>query len=447
MSYQLPSTFVAEGELALLEDPHVALSRYVRVGLIIVAALVIGLFGLAALVQTTGAVIASGEVTVESRVKQIAHPTGGVIAEVFVREGDHVKRGQPLMRLDSTVSGESASRLGESLEQLLAQRGRLTAERDGLSGITWPAELLKNKSPSARTAMQEESRLFSLRQQARFGEQAQYAERIRQTQSQIESLQAQMGAADKQAALIRPERDGVRSLYKRGLVTITRLNQLERTAVDLEGTSASLSSQIAEARGRIAELRQQQIEAQQNARSQAGAELGAVLAKLSDQQIRSVAADDAVDRSVLTAPYDGIIDKLAYATIGGVVPPTQTIMEVVPDNDKLLVQVRINPADIDQLRIDQPAVLRFSAFSAQTTPELNGKLIHVSAERTNEERTGLSYYKAQIEVSDSELRRLGGLKLLPGMPVEAFVQTTRRSLLSYITKPLRDQFSRAFREN
>ena len=447
MSYQLPSTFVAEGELALLEDPHVALSRYVRVGLIIVAALVIGLFGLAALVQTTGAVIASGEVTVESRVKQIAHPTGGVIAEVFVREGDHVKRGQPLMRLDSTVSGESASRLGESLEQLLAQRGRLTAERDGLSGITWPAELLKNKSPSARTAMQEESRLFSLRQQARFGEQAQYAERIRQTQSQIESLQAQMGAADKQAALIRPERDGVRSLYKRGLVTITRLNQLERTAVDLEGTSASLSSQIAEARGRIAELRQQQIEAQQNARGQAGAELGAVLAKLSDQQIRSVAADDAVDRSVLTAPYDGIIDKLAYATIGGVVPPTQTIMEVVPDNDKLLVQVRINPADIDQLRIDQPAVLRFSAFSAQTTPELNGKLIHVSAERTNEERTGLSYYKAQIEVSDSELRRLGGLKLLPGMPVEAFVQTTRRSLLSYITKPLRDQFSRAFREN
>ena len=128
-------------------------------------------------------------------------------------------------------------------------------------------------------------------------------------------------------------------------------------------------------------------------------------------------------------------------------PPTQTIMEVVPDSDKLVVQVRINPADIDQLRINQPAVLRFSAFSAQTTPELNGKLIHVSAERTTEERTGQSYYKAQIEVSDEEMRRLGELKLLPGMPVEAFVQTTRRSLLSYITKPLRDQFSRAFKEN
>lgn len=447
MSHPLPSTFVTEGELALLEDPHVALSRYVRLGLIIVTALIVGLFGLAALVQTTGAVIASGEVTVESRVKQIAHPTGGVIAAVFVHEGDHVKRGQPLMRLDSTVSGTSASRLGESLEQLLAQSGRLTAERDGLSAIPWPAELRNNKSPSARTAMQEESRLFSLRKQARFNEQAQYAARIRQTQSQITSLQAQMGAADKQAALIQPERDGVRSLYKRGLVTITRLNQLERTSVDLEGTSASLSSQIAEAHGRIAELRQQQIEAQQNARSQAGADLSAVVAKLNDQQIRSAAADDALDRSVLTAPYDGIIDKLAYTTIGGVVPPTQTIMEVVPDSDKLVVQVRINPADIDQLRINQPAVLRFSAFSAQTTPELNGKLIHVSAERTTEERTGQSYYKAQIEVSDEEMRRLGELKLLPGMPVEAFVQTTRRSLLSYITKPLRDQFSRAFKEN
>ena len=142
-----------------------------------------------------------------------------------------------------------------------------------------------------------------------------------------------------------------------------------------------------------------------------------------------------------------MIDKLDHATVGGVIPPMETIMEIVPSNDQLIVETRISPADIDQLYLGQPARLHFSAFNAQTTPQLEARLTHISAERFTDERSGASYYKATVEVNDGEMKKLGKLKLLPGMPVEVFIQSGERSLLSYLTKPLRDQFNRAFREN
>ena len=443
----LPSTFLVDETDGELDDPQIHLQRNVRVGLIVIAALVFAVFALAALIGVNGAVIGQGEVTVESRIKKIAHPTGGVIAELYVREGTKVRRGDPLMRLDSTVSGVNANMSGQSFQQLLAAKARLLAERDSSPSIAFPEELTTNPDAAASQAIAEASRLFALRRTSRNNEQAQIGERVRQTQLQIESLESQARAARSQSTLIRPELDGLRSLREKGLVTINRLNQMERTAIELEGAAASYSSQIAQARARIAEIRQSSFQLDQDARTQAGVELNQIVAALADQKVKSVAAKDVFDRAILRAPYDGIVDKLAYSTIGGVVPPAQTIMEVVPSNDNLTIEVKVSPYDIDQMRIDQPAILRFSAFSAQTTPELNGKVAHISAERITDDRTGTSYYKATIEVGDKEMARLAGLKLVPGMPVEAFIQTGRRSLLSYITKPLRDQFSRAFREN
>lgn len=443
----LPSTFLVDETDGELDDPQVHLQRNVRVGLIVIAALVFAVFALAALIGVNGAVIGQGEVTVESRIKKIAHPTGGVIAELYVREGTKVRRGDPLMRLDSTVSGVNANMSGQSFQQLLAAKARLLAERDSSPSIAFPEELTTNPDAAASQAIAEASRLFALRRTSRNNEQAQIGERVRQTQLQIESLESQARAARSQSTLIRPELDGLRSLREKGLVTINRLNQMERTAIELEGAAASYSSQIAQARARIAEIRQSSFQLDQDARTQAGVELNQIVAALADQKVKSVAAKDVFDRAILRAPYDGIVDKLAYSTIGGVVPPAQTIMEVVPSNDNLTIEVKVSPYDIDQMRIDQPAILRFSAFSAQTTPELNGRVAHISAERITDDRTGTSYYKATIEVGDKEMARLAGLKLVPGMPVEAFIQTGRRSLLSYITKPLRDQFSRAFREN
>lgn len=447
MSYQPLVPFVADPALPALAGPEESLRRNLRLGFITVAALVIGVFGLAALVQIAGAVVAYGEVSVESQVKKVAHPTGGVIADVLVRDGDRVKKGQPLLRFDTRVAGAAADLSGASLEQLLARRARLTAERDGLAAIAWPADLTRTLTPGARAAMAEEERMFRIRRSARAGQQAQVGERIRATQQEIGSLQAQLAAARRQAALIEPERAGMKKLWDRGLATLNRVNQLERAAVDLEGGAASLGAQIAQARARIAELRQSGIQLDQDARSAAGAELADVAARLNDQQVRSVAADDTFDRSVVRAPADGVVDKLAYSTIGGVVPAAQTILEVVPDTDRMIVQAKVAVADIDQLRVGQPAMLRFSAFNLQTTPELEGKVTRIAPERTVDERSGSAFYAVRLEVAEGQQQRLGGLKLVPGMPVEGYVRTGDRSLLSYVTKPLRDQLSRAFREN
>lgn len=448
MSYQLPATIDVNDDLIpIIEDPQEGLRRSFRMGLITIGLLVFGLFALAGLIGTQGAVVGVGEVTVASRVKKIAHPTGGVIATVNVHEGQRVKKGDILMRLDDTVSGTSASATGDTFEQLTAAAARLTAERDGLSTIRFPPTLTANPTPAKREAMAEAQRLFELRRGARGNELAQINERVRQTQQQISSLQAQMTAAQKQADLVKPELEGLRSLRDRQLVTVNRLNQVERTAVDLQGAVASYGAQIAQARARIAEIRQSGIQLTQDARTQAGQELVDVQARLNDSRIRSASASDAYNRSLVRAPYDGVVEKMAYTTVGGVVPPMETIMEIVPTQDALSIEAKVSPYDIDQLSVGQPATLRFSAFNAQTTPQLNGKLEHISSERVTEERTGQSYYKVTVAVSEKERKRLGKLKLVPGMPVEVFIQTRERSLLSYITKPLRDQFTRAFRES
>lgn len=448
MSYQLPATVSLSDDLVpVIDDPQEGLRRSFRTGLITIGLLIFGLFALSALIGTRGAVVGTGEVTVESRVKKIAHPTGGVIAAVNVREGQRVKKGDVLLRLDDTVSGASASATGDTFEQLTAAAARLAAERDGAAQVSFPPALTQNPTPAKKAAMEEAQHLFTLRRDARNNELAQINERVRQTQQEINSLQAQRNAAQKQVALVQPELEGLRSLRDRQLVTVNRLNQIERTAVDLQGAVASYNAQIAQARARIAELRQSGIQLTQNARTQAGIELVDVQSRLNDSKIRSASASDALNRSLVRAPYDGIVDKMAYTTVGGVIPPMETIMEIVPTQDALTIEARISPYDIDQISIGQHATLRFSAFNAQTTPQLNGKLEHISAERVTDERSGQSWYKARIDVSEEERKRLGDLKLIPGMPVEVFVQTRERSLLSYITKPLRDQFSRAFREN
>jgi HlyD family secretion protein len=428
------------------DHPERALDRTLKLAMIVVGLLVTGLVAMASVIQTSGAVIGNGRLSVESNVKRVAHPTGGVIAQVYVKEGDHVRKGQPIMRFDNTVSGGSATSIGQSVEQLLASQARLVAERDDAAQIVFPAALTTNPSPSAKEAMNEALRLFSVRRAQRSAEQSSYRERVMQTRQQIAATSAQMQAAKLQEGFVKPELDSLRTLYARQLVTLVRLNELERTAADLRGTTMAYGSRLAELRSRIGELEQSAIESARSARAQAGQELATVQAQLGDQQVRSIAVTDASERALLRAPYDGVIDKLAFATVGGVAPPMQTIMEVVPDKEPLILDLSISPADVDQLYLEQPTIVRFSGLNAQTTPELNGEVYYIGADRTNDERTGASFYTVRVRVSEAELKKLGDLKLKSGMPAEAFMQTRRRSLLSYLTKPLIDQFNRAFRE-
>ncbi|MDG5489263.1 HlyD family type I secretion periplasmic adaptor subunit [Sphingomonas sp. BGYR3] len=448
MSYlipvQHPSAVLTAGTVPF-QSHQAALRGQARRAILIIGLLAALLLGAAALVQTRAAVVASGTVTVEHQVKKIAHPVGGVIAELYVRDGHRVRRGDRLMRLDDRVTGESVMRIGETVEQLLAQQARLTAERDQAGQIAFPASLSRS-NPSAVAAMEAESRLFALRRQARATEAGQFEERIRQAQQQIAALDAQVTANRRQIALIEPERDNLRSLYERRLVTVARLNEVERTSVSLNGDSAALRAQVAQIRAQIAELRQQAAQARIAMATQAGIDLAEVTSRLNEQSVRSVAASDQKDRSLIVAPQDGVIDKLAFTTIGGVVPAGQTILNLVPTGDRLVVEAHVPVTDIDSVRVNQPAELRFSAFNAQTTPQLKGRVLRVAPERTVDERTGASFYVVAVEVSPAELALLNGRELVSGMPVEVFLQTGSRSFLSYLFKPLADQFNRAFRE-
>ncbi len=434
------------GPAYALDDPQRALDRSLRQAILLVAILVIAIALMASVIRLTGAVIGTGKLSVESSVKRVAHPTGGVIAQLFVREGDRVRKGQPIMRFDNRVSGNSAATLGQSLEQLLAAEARLTAERDGAATVRYPPALTSATSQTARLAIAEADRQFATRRALRTTEQGAIRERIVQAQQDVAATQAQLVGAENQRTFLTPELEALRGLYARQLVTVARVNQLERTAAELNGTIASLRARIAEKRARIAELRQSAVEAERNARVQAGQELANVVAQLSDQRVRSIAVSDASERSLLRAPYDGVVDNLAFQTVGGVVPPTQTIMEIVPDSEPLIVDVAVSPTDIDQLHDGQAAIIRFPAFSAQTTPELTGEIFYIGADRKNDERSGATFFDVRLRVPEAEVRKLGGLKLKVGMPVEAYMQTGKRSLLSYLVKPLVDQFNRAFRQ-
>lgn len=428
-------------------DPERGIERNFRYALYAIAVFLIGFVGIGALVGTHGAVIAGGEVSVKSRVRTVAHPQGGVVSEILVKEGSQVSKNQVLMRLDDSVSGVNASASGDSVEELMASAAMLAAERDGSAFLTFPPELTQNPTPEKISAMNEARRLFALRNQSRSDQISQIGERIRQTQNQIDALKSQSAAIDKQLELVEPELQSLRTLRRDNLVTVNRLNQLERTAVDLEGQRASFAAQVAQGRARIAELRQSASQLVQDGRSKAGTDLTQIVTQLNDQRVRSASATDTYNRSLVRAPYGGVVEKLNYGSVGAVIPPMQPIMEIVPTDDELEITAKISPYDIDQVSAGQDAMLRFTAFSATVAPELSGKVNYVSADRIVDDKTGATYYKVTITLESGEVRRLRGLKLMPGMPVEVFVQTAKRSLLSYITKPLRDQFHRAFREN
>jgi HlyD family secretion protein len=412
---------------------------------LLIAALVLGFFGLSAILQVGGAVVGSGEVAVESNVKTLIHPTGGILKALMVRDGDHVARGQLLMRLDQGVSSVGAESAALGLEQLLARRARLEAERDGASSILFPPDLTTKTDTRASEAMARERQLFALRRRERDGSVALLKQRVQQYQEQIASFQAQIAAIESQMTLIEPELAGLRKLHDRQLVTINRLNEMERTAVQMKGSKAALESNIAEARAHISEANEQILNVDKQIRSDAGTQLAEVVGQLNDQQVRVATTNDTVDRSEIRAPQSGVVDKIAFPTIGSAVPAAQPLLQIVPDRDSMIVEARIRPQDVDQVRVGQGARVTFSGFNRQTTPDIPGKLIFVSPDLTADQRTGQSYYRIKVRLDADALARAPQIALKAGMPAEIFVETGNRSILSFLIKPLSDQLRYSMR--
>jgi len=441
-------TAVVPWSTEIEEHAEQGLRRMTRNGLIAIAVLVFGCGGLMAFLPMAGAVLATGEVAVETHVKQIAHPFGGVAADILVRDGDRVKEGDLLIRLDDTVAGANAQFTGLSLDQLLAKEARLRAVRDGAGSVSFPAELHARaaEDPSIAAIMRDEARGFTLGRQARGDMQNQLQARIAQTQAEIASFQSRAAAYDRQAALIGEELAQTRELYESSLSTLDRVNALERSQVGLQAERSAALSGVTEAQARISELRTQMAGQGSENRSQAALELAQVQAQIAESRQREVTASDTNDRTAIRAPQSGIVNRLAVQTIGGVVPAGQMLLEIVPDSDQLVVKAHVATTDIDNVVIGQPAFLRFSALSMRTTPELQGHVTQVDPNRTVDEATGAAYYNATVTITEEEFAKLGEAELAVGMPVEVFIQTGQRTILNYILRPLTDQLNRALRE-
>jgi HlyD family secretion protein len=410
----------------------------------LIGLLVFGFFGLGAILKVGGAVVGSGEVTVDSSVRTISHATGGVLTALLVRDGDHVAKDQILMRLDTSVSKVGSQSASTGLDQLLARRARLQAERDEASAIRFPPEIVQGAD--SRETMASERRLFNLRREERRGTLALLGDRIRQYESQIRSFEVQIDANEKQIVLIQPELAGLRKLYARQLVPINRINQMERTAVELQGSKAALESNIAEARAHISETREQMLNVDKSARSDAANALAEVSTQINDQQLRSASAGDTFARSVIRAPQSGVVDRIAFTTLGSAVPAAQPILQIVPDRDRLVVEARVRPQDVDQVRIGQSARVVFSGLERQTTPDIAARLIFVSPDLIQDPHTGQSYYRIKVQLDAKGMAEAPQIVLKAGMPAEVFVQTGDRSILSFLIKPMLDQLRHAFRE-
>ncbi|MBZ9847269.1 HlyD family type I secretion periplasmic adaptor subunit [Mesorhizobium sp. CA14] len=433
--------------MATSSASHLSIRFYTRLGVGIVILLAGGVGGWASVTEIAGAIIAPGTLVVDSHVKDVQHSTGGIVAEIDARDGDHVKAGDLLLRLDRTVPAANLGVVSKALDQLAARKARLDSERRGSDAIIFPNDLLDRVAdPDVAEAVAGEKQHFETRRTSRAGQKSQLEERIAQLEKEIVGDTAQAQAKGKEIELVQKELASVRTLWAKKLISIDRLTQTEREATRLDGERGQLIAAQAQAQGRIAEIKLQIIQIDLDLSTEVNKDLRDVDGQMGELLERKVAAEDQLKRVDIRAPQDGVVQQSIAYTIGGVVKPGETIMQVVPDNDNLAVEAKIAPSDIDQLWVGQPASLRFSAFNQRTTPQIDGVVERTSPDITTDQRTGVSYYTVRITTTAAEVARLGEVKLVPGMPVESFIKTEDRSVMSYLVKPLQDQISRAFRQ-
>jgi len=424
-----------------------AYENELRTGLrVLLVALVLG-GGWMALMPLAGAVVVPGNLVVQSNVKTIQHPTGGVVAEVPVHNGSRVNIGDLLLRLDATQAQASLQMVSKQLDESRARIARLIAERDGLPLPEIPAEMAARLNESAvKNLLASEETQFKARANARYSQKDLLQSRVAQLGEEIAGLDSQVESKGKQLELIAGELTGVQDLYDKRLVPLTRLTTLQRETARIEGERGQLISAIAETKAKVGEAQLQIVKLDQDFRTDVVKELGETQGKAAELEQRGVAARDIIDRIELRAPTSGIIHQLAAHTIGGVIRAGDAIMEVVPDSDDLQIEARLQPNDIDQVQVGQKALIRFSAFNQRVTPQLVGLVSYVSADVSHDQQSNAAYFTVRMTLPDEERRRLAGLQLVSGMPAEVFMQTGSRTMMSYLLKPLTDQFNRAFVE-
>ncbi len=445
------SMALASAQAVAAEDRRWGIEHYVRTGAVLCAVLVFGLGGWAMVADISSAVIASGTLSVETSPKKVQHPTGGIVGEILVREGDAVKEGDVVARLDDTMARANLAIVERQLDALQGRAARLDAEKIDGAEPSFPAALIARASGDAdmRKIIDDERRLFETRRAGLAGLKSQLAERILQTREEISGLSEQLAARGREITLIQAELEGVESLYKQNLVGISRRNMLERDTIRLGGEYGSLRAAIAQAKGRIAESELQIIRSEQEFRGEALRDLRETESRIAELLERRIAALDQLNRVDIRAPQTGVVHQRNINTVGGVVGAGELLMQIVPVSEDLVIEVRMSPIDRDQIHEGQTATVRFPALNQRITPEVTGILERISADVTHDQTPGMppqSFYSGRIRLPASEAAKLGSHRLRPGMPAEAYIQSDSRSAMSYFIRPITDNFARAFRE-
>lgn len=401
----------------------------------------------AAQTNIAGAVVAQALVVVASNVKKVQHQTGGVVAEIKVKNGDLVKAGDVLIRLDETLTRANLQIVSKQLDELTVRAARLTAERNEASDIKLPDAIVSRlDDPAVAEIVAGERSLFATRRSSLAAQEQQLRERMEQYDQEAGGLDAQREAKAIEIRLIDEQIESLIELEKEKLVTASKMIALRREAARLKGEQATLQSNAAQTRGKIAEIELSVLQKKEEFRTEVVKELREVQAKISELEERQVAAQDQLSRVTIRAPDDGVVHQLTANTVGGVVGTTEPIMLIVPGNEPLVLDARVRPNDRDQVQIGASTYIRFATFNQRTTPELVGTVSRIAADLTEDPRTGEPYFSVRIKIPDAELAKLGDDQLVPGIPADVQITTSDRSALSYLWKPIEDQFAKAFRE-
>jgi HlyD family secretion protein len=412
--------------------------------------LLIGCFGAWSVMTTiTGAIVATGRIEVEQNRQIVQHPDGGVVASIHVTESQAVHAGDLLLRLDgAAIKSELAIVEGQFFE-ILARRARLEAERDDRTAITFAPELREVAKTRADVAelIDGQRRLFDARRDTIAQQVDQMSKRSGQIDSQITGVNAQAKALVLQLDLINQELVSQQDLLAKGLAQASRVLALQRETARLDGQVGELAATRAQSEGRMTEIEIEVLTLAATRREEANTQLRDIGFRELELAERRRALMESIARLDILAPVSGIVLGLQVTTPRAVLHPADPLLYLIPQDRPLVIAAQVQPFHIDQVTVGQPVRLVFSAFPSRTTPELSGHITLISADALTDQRTQISYYRAEIVPDDGEIENLNGLTLIPGMPVEAFIRTEERTPLAYLLKPFTDYFARAFRED
>jgi len=423
--------------------------RYVFAGGIVIIGLFGGMTYWGMNAELEGAIVADGTLRVETKSKPVQHQAGGIVGAIFVKDGDVVKAGQPLLRLDRTTQQARMSIYETQLMEALARRARLIAVRDERTGVTFPDVVLSKMrdDPELQEMVRGQNNLFASRLSGYRQQRAQLAERIAQLENEILASQARRQGSQTQLDSYDEDLKRQQSLLDRGLSTRTQVQAVLRDRARTEGEIGALDAEEARLRRQVQETEIEITRLRESRREGALDELREVEASIAELQQNKIVAGEELRRIELRAPVDGVVQDLAVFAPGAIVAPGEPIMTIVPVADRLILAAQVPTVNRDKISLGQPTRVLFATFNQRTTPELNGEVVSISADSKVDEVTGMPYYAVEILLTDEERARLGAEnELVPGMPAQIFIRTESRSPLNYLLKPITDNFESAFRD-